>query len=280
MFRPSMWTPEIIPTQIFRIGNLVVIGVPGEFTTMSGRRMRDAVQQVFEDMGANPSGDLMVVIAGLSNIYTNYITTYEEYQVQRYEGGSTLFGPHTLNAYISQYQFLASQLIQGNAVEGGPDPPNLLDEQICLLGDVLYETTPPGTWFGDVLYDVQGPYATGDTVTAAFVCGNPRNNLLTGSTFLAVERQDPSSGDWLVVAIDSHWETRFKWELSNSVLQQSTCTIEWDIPSDATAGIYRIYHQGYYKLLWVPDPYHYQGFSSTFTVSGTSVDDDYRSNNI
>ncbi len=41
-----------------------------------------------------------VVIAGLTNTYASYIATYEEYQVQRYEGASTIFGPHTLDAYI------------------------------------------------------------------------------------------------------------------------------------------------------------------------------------
>jgi neutral ceramidase len=44
--------------------------------------------------------DVRVVIAGLSNTYSSYITTFEEYQMQRYEGASTIFGPHTLDAYI------------------------------------------------------------------------------------------------------------------------------------------------------------------------------------
>ena len=44
--------------------------------------------------------DVRVVIAGLTNTYSSYITTIEEYGVQRYEGASTIFGPHTLDAYI------------------------------------------------------------------------------------------------------------------------------------------------------------------------------------
>lgn len=44
--------------------------------------------------------DVHVVIAGLTNTYSSYITTFEEYGVQRYEGASTIFGPHTLDAYI------------------------------------------------------------------------------------------------------------------------------------------------------------------------------------
>ena len=44
--------------------------------------------------------DVTVVIAGLTNTYASYVTTFEEYAMQRYEGASTIFGPHTLDAYI------------------------------------------------------------------------------------------------------------------------------------------------------------------------------------
>lgn len=44
--------------------------------------------------------DVHVVLAGLTNTYSSYVTTWEEYGVQRYEGASTIFGPHTLDAYI------------------------------------------------------------------------------------------------------------------------------------------------------------------------------------
>ena len=37
--------------------------------------------------------DAYVVIAGPANTYAHYVTTIEEYGVQRYEGASTLFGP-------------------------------------------------------------------------------------------------------------------------------------------------------------------------------------------
>jgi hypothetical protein len=43
---------------------------------------------------------LHLVIAGLTNTYASYITTPEEYAAQRYEGGFTLYGQHTLDAYI------------------------------------------------------------------------------------------------------------------------------------------------------------------------------------
>ena len=54
--------------------------------------------------------DNKVMLAGLSNVYTHYITTYEEYQKQRYEGASTIYGPHTLRAYLQQYAYLTEKL--------------------------------------------------------------------------------------------------------------------------------------------------------------------------
>lgn len=46
---------------------------------MSGRRTRDAVKKALISNGF-PS-DTKVVIAGLSNTYSDYVTTFEEYQV-------------------------------------------------------------------------------------------------------------------------------------------------------------------------------------------------------
>jgi neutral ceramidase len=49
-------------------------------------------------LAARPS-HMQVAVAGLTNTYSSYITTVEEYAVQRYEGASTAYGPHTLAAY-------------------------------------------------------------------------------------------------------------------------------------------------------------------------------------
>lgn len=45
--------------------------------------------------------DAYVVVAGPANTYAHYVTTREEYAVQRYEGASTLFGPCTLFKFTS-----------------------------------------------------------------------------------------------------------------------------------------------------------------------------------
>ena len=75
------------------------------------RRLRETIQNtVFET--TQGSENFKIVIAGLSNVYTHYITTYEEYQRQRYEAASTIFGPHTLKAYQDQYTYLTEAILQ------------------------------------------------------------------------------------------------------------------------------------------------------------------------
>ena len=48
--------------------------------------------------------------------------TFEEYQEQRYEGGSTIFGPHQLDGYIEQLLLLADSLANGTAPATDPAP--------------------------------------------------------------------------------------------------------------------------------------------------------------
>lgn len=71
---------------------------------MAGRRIKKAVSDSVIKNGLLPEGVAPIVqISGPSNTYGHYITTIEEYGAQRYEGSSTLFGPHTLEAYIDIY---------------------------------------------------------------------------------------------------------------------------------------------------------------------------------
>lgn len=80
---PFLWQPQIVPTQIITIGSAVILGVPGEITTMAGRRLRSEIEAIGEQTGQ----DLVVLPTGMANTYASYFTTFEEYQVQRYEGG-------------------------------------------------------------------------------------------------------------------------------------------------------------------------------------------------
>ena len=54
--RTACRQPAIVEIQILRVGQLVVLCLPGELTTMAGRRLREAVhQQVQASSNAYPS---------------------------------------------------------------------------------------------------------------------------------------------------------------------------------------------------------------------------------
>lgn len=86
------------------------------------------------------TADSHVVIAGLSNSYSHYITTYEEYQQQRYEGASTLYGPHTLAAYEQTFDDLATKLARNEPVPSGPAPFDMRGKTFTFV--------PPPIWDG------------------------------------------------------------------------------------------------------------------------------------
>ncbi|KAK1378528.1 hypothetical protein POM88_025272 [Heracleum sosnowskyi] len=57
-----------------------------QFTTLAGRRLRDAVKTVLTSGGNKEfNSNVHIVIAGLTNTYSQYVTTFEEYKIQRYE---------------------------------------------------------------------------------------------------------------------------------------------------------------------------------------------------
>ncbi|XP_062206201.1 neutral ceramidase [Phragmites australis] len=267
MTEPYDWAPAILPIQIIRIGQLVILCVPGEFTTMSGRRLRDAVKNVLtSDNSGEFNNNIHVVLAGLTNTYSQYITTFEEYQIQRYEGASTLYGPHTLSAYIQEFQKLATAMIANKEVPTNFQPPDLLDKQIGLLPGVMFDSTPPGVNFGDVSSDVpaKSTFRKGSIVNATFYSACPRNDLLTDGTFALVEKLD-GSDNWVPVYDDDDWSLQFKWSRPAKFSPRSFATLEWTIPEDAALGVYRLRHFGASKPLFGSIK-HFTGTSRAFAV--------------
>ncbi|KAG7470429.1 hypothetical protein JOB18_031930 [Solea senegalensis] len=267
---PLPWHPQIIDVQIIIIGSIAVIAVPGEITTMAGRRLRDTVKQELQSQGSFQ--DVEVVISGLSNVYTHYITTFEEYQVQRYEGASTIYGPHTLSAYLHKYRALARAIAQDQVSDlpVGPQPPFFEKSLFNLLPKAAVDKKPVNSSFGDVLQQVYPVYRQGDVVSVTFVAGNPRHSGdIRDKTFVAVEIYDNRTGTWEVVHTDASWETRFHWLKGSR--GQSNATVEWYIPMAAPSASYRIKHFGHYKQMKGLRPVitPYEGSSGVFTVKAS-----------
>lgn len=241
---PYLWSPNIVDIQVLRVGQFVMIISPGEATTMSGRRWREAVHNAV--VSSRIASSPIVVLGGPANTYTHYIATEEEYSVQRYEGASTLYGPHTLNAYINStltyLPYIADDAT--GSVPAGPTPPDFREKSISLITGVVYDGAGIGRSFGQVTKDVSASYPRGATVSATFVGANPRNNLRLEGTFAAIEKQS-SDGKWTQVRNDDDWDLVYQWKRVNGLTGTSDVTITWDTAlTGPEAGTYRIKYNG------------------------------------
>ncbi|OXB52383.1 hypothetical protein ASZ78_004919 [Callipepla squamata] len=273
---PHPWHPDIVDVQIATIGSLAIVAVPGELTTMSGRRLREAVKSA-----------------------------------QRYEAASTIYGPHTLSAYIQLYRGLAraiamvikifympyawictwiknksndmirngesgyrhylmntSSLPQNTEQDlpSGPEPPLFNITSLTLVPAVTPDRAPENKTFGDVLQEVNVQYQVGEVAKVTFVGANPRNSAenMTEHNFLTVERYASVPGSWQVVQNDASWDTRLYWTKGSS--GQSNVMIEWHIPSSTEPGIYRIRYFGHYRRL-LKQYYPFEGTSAAFEIT-------------
>ncbi|KAI8818710.1 Neutral/alkaline nonlysosomal ceramidase [Fimicolochytrium jonesii] len=288
MTAPYDWQSNQLPYTLFLITRkLAIMGVPGEISTMSGRRMRAGVlAQLVADGTAD--ADAEIIVSGLTNSYSSYITTKEEYQVQRYEGGSTAYGPNTLAAHVQVFKTLAGSFKAATVPPASPAfpvvaaPPN--PNEVNFLTPVVLDTAPIGQGFGSVtVQPAAGPFKQGERVSAEFVCAHPRNGgsdaktivangvkpvaALPGgapTTFMTVERQVGAS-QWEIVLDDASWDTKYSWRRNG--VAESRCIVEWKVGgSEAAApGTYRLRYLGRAKTLFSTTSH--SGATNAFVVA-------------
>ena len=248
---------QILSLTLARIGQLTLVCVPAEFTTMAGRRLRETVAEVLGESSSH------VVLAGYANDYGGYVTTREEYATQQYEGGHTLFGPWTLAAYQQEFARLARALRDGDSVDAGPSPIDVRGTVPVTLLAAPADTLPGKAAFGAVADKAKRTYKAGDTVEVSFWSGDPRNDFRTGNNYLSVQRDD--AGSWTTVATDNDWSTKCRWVKDEDAPTESRFVVTWDIPDDTAPGEYRIRHEGNY-LADDGDVERFEGVSRVFKV--------------
>lgn len=268
---PLSAEPNILPFQLMRVGNLAILGIPWEVTTISARRIQKLLFPILAPVGIDT-----IVVAGLVNDFVHYLTTREEYAAQQYEGASNIFGPWTLAAVQQESRRLAQTLAEGSAAPAGPD---YVDGTALLIRTPYIPSDLPGlgTRFGDVLSDAPANAAAGETITVSFQAGHPRNNLKLQSSYVFVERQ-LGPDEWEVVATDRDPEVIFRWNplipsplpIELPEVGPSTAEAIWHIPANIAAGTYRIRHEGAAQTLILPLE-NYAGSSSPFTITATTA---------
>lgn len=281
--RPYAWTPNVVDVQVFRVGQFIAIVSPGEASTMAGRRWKEAVKDESAALFRHnhpskpeQSPEPVVVIGGPANSYTHYITTEEEYAIQRYEGASTLYGPHTLAAYLNvTLKYLP--FLDAAARSPPPQPveffpPDNRNRSLSFITGVVRDGTPLGKSFGEVVQDVSSFHRVGNRISATFVGANPRNNLRLEGTYAAVEKLEshlPVS--WKTIRTDADWSLVFRWERVSSVLATSEVEITWETDREddeqlERGGVYRLRYFGDWKSLGGTIT-SFEGESSPFQLS-------------
>jgi neutral ceramidase len=205
------WTAEVLPVQLVRIGPLVLIAVAQEVTIVAGLRLRRAVADVLGTTIDN------VLVQGYANDYAGYLTTPEEYDGQRYEGGHTMFGRWQLPAYLQEVTRLAVAIRDGAPVDHGTLPPPAKNPRPARLRDPKASRVQPRP--------PEPSYRGGDVVTVAKAVPDPRGRVQP--SYFCVEQQDGTS--WNRIASDGDWSTRIEWHRDG----QWSATMSWHMPIDA-----------------------------------------------
>lgn len=107
MIEPTESFPRLLHLQIVKINDSVILPIPFEVTIQSAKRIVDATVQtlIAESESVNQAW-----ITSNSNGYFGYATTPEEYALQFYEGGHTLYGKNTTPYLTEQLSILATSL--------------------------------------------------------------------------------------------------------------------------------------------------------------------------
>lgn len=129
-YKDKPWTAKILPLQLAIIGDVAIAGFPFEITTIAAKRLRASLEKRLEGRGVQT-----VILAPYSNGYSGYVTTYEEYQVQMYEGGHTVFGEWTLAALQTKFDQLAKAMLkpkQDRNIVQDNLPPDFTEEELNL----------------------------------------------------------------------------------------------------------------------------------------------------
>jgi neutral ceramidase len=247
---------QVVPMTLARIGQLTLVCVPGEFTTMAGRRLRETVAKALGESSKH------VVLVGYANDFSGYTTTREEYATQQYEGGHTLFGPWTLAAYQQEFTRLAKAMAAGQPVASEATAVDMRGKVDGKKLEASADVLPAGAKFGGEAQSPEKSYDPGDTVNVAFWSGDPRHAFRMGN-YLRVERKDGEK--WTTVSTDDAWATKCRWAQDPAAPGQSRFEVSWTIPAEPVPGVYRIVHEGSAKSVdGTVTPF--TGQSAEFTV--------------
>jgi hypothetical protein len=214
----SSTVPKAVPLTALRVGDGVIVTLPGEPTAEVGARVRAAVRDA--------TGLDRVVVSGLAGEFIQYFTTPEEYDRQHYEGGSTLYGPLSSNLLKQELAELARRLVRGEPAQAaypldatnGVSPNGPPYERGAASGTITEQPAPVVRRFEQAAFGWRGgPYGLDRPL---------------GRAFVVVQRR--SEGRWR--SVDSDLGLGMLWKVDGEGAYRAL----WELPRDAATGRHRL----------------------------------------
>ncbi|MBN2652747.1 MAG: neutral/alkaline non-lysosomal ceramidase N-terminal domain-containing protein [Spirochaetales bacterium] len=262
------WMPPILPIQTMRIGNILFVSIPFESTTMSARRIKNNIYKAIEKEGIKID---KIIFSPYTNAYASYMTTPEEYEMQHYEGGSSLFGINQQPATMQETERVFYKMLNGKSGKQVEDPEWICDKIYDLEGKILYQnkrnsidTVLAGRQFGEQISKLKKTeYLQGEQIQIAFYGSNLNNDYLSNSSYITIQRYIPELEKWVNAANERDYHTTTEWKKKSP--NSSEIIGRWRIPYTANEGNYRMVCQGAYKAI-DGEIYQYSNISETFKV--------------
>lgn len=109
--------PHLLDVQLTRINDFLLLSLPFEFTVQAGDRIRQSLKKVIDEKNLDIN---YLSIGSVANGYFGYAVTPEEYKLQWYEGGSTIYGPETTPFLAEHSQILFEEILANGSVNDLP----------------------------------------------------------------------------------------------------------------------------------------------------------------
>ena len=191
---PRNGFPRILPVQVLRLGRATLVGLPFELTVETGRRIAAGVVDQ-----AGGHGVEQVIVSSVANEYAGYCATAEEYGLQHYEGGHTLYGPQSQQFFAAQVARLAEETLRTGGVS------DVAPERRFDLLQRSYLPQPDGS---TVERELLGPATFVDATARTDPYWEQRwrdvapGNLLWHDPLVRVEAADNGEDEWRRAADD------------------------------------------------------------------------------
>ena len=233
--------PKAVPLTVARIGQRLVATIPGEMTVEMGRRVRAAVLAV-----ARTANITAVQLSGLTNEYLSYFTTPQEYDVQHYEGGSTMYGRTSSVVLQEMLVTLTRDLIGGRAAPA------------AYPFDASKGVSPTAAAFGTgatsaSVREVPATTQRFQRAVYSWQGGVKGLDMPLGRAFVHIERGIPSGDGFAWSAVTDDLGLQIVWRVD----KDGVYTAQWEVPRDEPIGFHR----------FVVTANHYRIASPEFTVT-------------